>query len=137
MALKTLKSKIQYRVNRSKANVFTPRDFFDLSGRDQVGRAIRELMADDVLIKFGQGLYAKAKRSSLTGKLIPIKSLTELAKEAITEKLNAKIVAAKELERYNNGQTTQVPTGRVIAVKGRVSRKMAYDGKSIKLQHVA
>jgi hypothetical protein len=137
MALKTLKSKIQYRVNRSKANVFTPRDFFDLSGRDQVGRALRELMADDVLIKFGQGLYAKAKRSSLTGKLIPIKSLTELAKEAITEKLNAKIVAAKELERYNNGQTTQVPTGRVIAVKGRVSRKMAYDGKSIKLQHVA
>jgi len=137
MALKTLKSKIQYRVNRSKANVFTPRDFFDLSGRDQVGRALRELMADDVLIKFGQGLYAKAKRSSLTGKLIPIKSLTELAKEAITEKLNAKIVVAKELERYNNGQTTQVPTGRTIAVKGRVSRKMAYDGKSIKLQHVA
>lgn len=137
IALKTLKSKIQYRVNRSKANVFTPRDFFDLSGRDQVGRALRELMADDVLIKFGQGLYAKAKRSSLTGKLIPVKSLTELAKEAITEKLNAQIVAAKELERYNNSQTTQVPTGRTIAVKGRVSRKMAYDGKSIKLQHVA
>jgi len=137
MALKTLKSKMQYRINRSKANVFTPKDFFDLSGRDQVGRAIRELMADEVLIKFGQGLYAKAKRSFLTGKLIPIRPLPELAKEAINEKLNATVVIAKDVMRYNSGKTTQVPTGRVIAVKGRVSRKMSYDGKSIKLQHVA
>ena len=136
MAFKTLKTKMRYRINRSKANIFTPKDFLDLSARDQVGRALRELMADDVLIRFGQGLYAKAKRSSFTGKLIPIKSLTILAREAITEKLNAKVVMATELKRYNNGQTTQVPTGRVIAIKGRVSRKMAYDGKSIKLQHV-
>ena len=53
------------------------------------------------------------------------------------EKLKVKVVPAKDLERYNSGQTTQVPTGRVIAVKGRVSRKMAYDGKSIKYQYVS
>jgi len=128
---------MQYRILRSKANVFTPKDFLDLSGRDQVGRGLRELIAEDVLIKFGQGLYAKAKRSSLTGKLIPIKSLPELAKEAITEKLNAKLVTSKDVKRYNRGQTTQVPTGRMITVKGRVSRKMSYDGKSIKIQNVA
>lgn len=28
---------------------------------------------------------------------------------------------------YNSGLTTQVPTGRKIAIKGRVSRKIGYD----------
>jgi hypothetical protein len=137
VVLKSLKSKVKYRINRSKGVVFTPRDFFDLSDRDQVGRVLRQLVADNSLIKFGQGLYAKAKRSSLTGKLIPLKPLPELAKEALIEKLNVKVVVAVDVERYNSGQTTQVPTGRLIAVKGRVSRKMAYDGKSIKYQYVS
>lgn len=137
MALNSLKSKVKYRISRSKGAVFTPKDFFDLSDRDQVGRVLRQLVKDESLIKFGQGLYAKAKRSSLTGKLIPIKSLPELATEALREKLKVKVVPAKDLEHYNSCQTTQVPTGRVIAVKGRVSRKMAYDGKSIKYQYVS
>jgi hypothetical protein len=137
VVLKSLKSKVKYRISRSKGVVFTPRDFFDLSDRDQVGRVLRQLVADNSLIKFGQGLYAKAKRSSLTGKLIPLKPLPELAKEALIEKLNVKVVVAVDVERYNSGRTTQVPTGRLIAVKGRVSRKMAYDGKSIKYQYVS
>ena len=137
MALKTLKSKVKYRISRSKASVFTPRDFFDLSERDQVGRVLRQLVSEGILIKFGQGLYAKAKRSSLTGKLIPIQPLPLLAKEALTKKLNVKVVASEAQQRYNSGRTTQVPTGRVIAVKGRVSRKMAYDGKSISYQYVS
>ncbi|MFA7553542.1 MAG: DUF6088 family protein [Spongiibacteraceae bacterium] len=137
MALKSLKSKVKYRINRSKGAVFTPKDFLDLSDRDQVGRVLRQLVSDETLIKFGQGLYARAKRSSLTGKLIPVKPLPALATEALIEKLKVQVVPAKDLERYNNGQTTQVPTGRLIAVKGRVTRKMAYDGISIKYQYVS
>lgn len=137
MALNTLKSKLKYRIARSKGAVFVPPDFFDLSGRDQVGRALRGLQAEGVLIRFGQGLYAKAKRSSLTNKIIPIKPLPELAEEALTQKLQVEVVTAEDEERYNAGRSTQVPTGRVIAVKGRVSRKMSWDGKSIKLQHVS
>ena len=137
MPLNTLKSKIKYRINRSKAAVFTPGDFLDLSDRDQVGRVLRQLVTQGSLIKFGQGLYAKARRSSLTGKLIPIKPLPDLAKEALSDKLKVKVVASSEMARYNKGDTSQVPTGRVIAVKGRVSRKMAFDGKSITYQYVS
>lgn len=90
MALSSLKSKVKYRISRSKGAVFTPKDFFDLSDRDQVGRVLRQLVNEETLIKFGQGLYAKAKRSSLTGKLIPVKSLPELAMEALSEKLKIK-----------------------------------------------
>lgn len=137
MALKTLKSKVKYRISRSNGSVFTPKDFLDLSDRDQVGRVLRGLVADAYLVKFGQGLYAKAKRSRLTGKLVPAKPLPELAREALTDKLKVKVLTADEILRYNRGDTTQVPTGRVIAVKGRVSRKMAFDGKSIKYQYVS
>ena len=137
MSLPTLKSKVKYRISRRKDHVFTPGDFFDLSDRDQVGRVLRRLVADGVLIRFGQGLYAKAKRSSLTGKKIPVKPLPELAREALSSKLKVKMATAKDLERYNRGATTQVPTGRVIAVKGRISRKMAYDGKSITYEYVS
>lgn len=137
MALNSLKSKVKYRISRSKSAVFTPKDFLDLSDRDQVGRVLRQLVSDQTLIKFGHGLYAKAKRSTLTGKLIPIKPLPELAVEALSIKLKVKVVPTQDLQRYNLGQTTQVPTGRLIAVKGRVSRQMAYDGKSIKFQYVS
>jgi hypothetical protein len=128
---------VKYRINRSKGTVFTPKSFFDLSDRDQIGRVLRQFVADGLLIKFGQGLYAKTKRSSLTGKLIPAKPLPELAREALSNKLDVKVVSSKEVKHYNQGTSTQVPTGRVIAVKGRVSRKMAYDGKSIKYQYVS
>lgn len=137
MALNTLKSKIKYRMSRSKSAVFVPSDFFDLSDRDQVGRVLRQLIEEEVIIKFGQGLFAKAKRSSLTGKLIPIKPLPELAVEALTQKLNVEVLSSKALQEYNSALSTQVPTGRVIAVKGRVSRKMAYDGKTIEFQYVS
>ena len=137
MSLKTLRSKIKYRISRSKATVFTPGDFFDLSDRDQVGRVLRQLVGDDALVKFGRGLYAKAKRSKLTGKTIPMKPLPDLAKEALSNKLKVKVLSSSDFEEYNSGRTTQVPTGRVIAVKGRVSRKMAFDGKSIKYQYVS
>lgn len=137
MALDTLKSKIKYRISRSKNAVFVPSDFFDLSDRDQVGRVLRQLIKEEMVIKFGQGLFAKAKRSSLTGKLIPIKPLPELAVEALTQKLNVEVVSSKELQEYNSAISSQVPTGRVIAVKGRVSRQMSYDGKSIQFQYVS
>lgn len=136
MAAKSLKGKVKYWINRSKCSVFTPKDFLDLSGRDQVGRALRQLVLAGELIKFGRGLYAKEKRSKLTDKIIPVKPLPELAKEALTEKLKVTVVTSVETEAYNAAESTQVPTGRVIAVKGRVSRKMAFDGRSIKYRYV-
>ena len=136
MPIKTLKSKVKYRISRSKGDVFVLGDFFDLSGRDQVGRALRQLVNEGFLVRFGQGLYAKATISTFTGKVMPKKSLTELAKEALN-KLDVTVIESDELASYNSNQSTQVPTGRVIAVKGRVSRQMSYNGVTIKYQHVS
>ena len=135
MTLNTLESKIRYRLSRSKDVVFTPKDLLDLSDRDQVGRVLRRLVAEGVLVKIGYGLYAKAKRSSVTGKAIPVKALPELAKEALA-KLGVRVLPSTAERAYNRGETTQVPTGRVIGVEGRISRKIGYDGKYVTLEHV-
>ena len=136
MILKTLESKIKYRIKRNKNSVFVLKDFFDLSDRDQVGRVLRSLIQEDVLMKVGQGLYARTKISSLTERVVPEKSLPELAREAL-QKLGIQVQDSSFEKDYDSGKTTQVPTGRVIAVKGRVSRKIGYDGKYITLQKAA
>ncbi|HMG15959.1 MAG TPA: hypothetical protein VK590_10965, partial [Saprospiraceae bacterium] len=63
MILKTLNSKIKYRIRRSKNSVFVLGDFFDLSDRDQVGRVLRELVKTKELAKIGLGLYVKTRVS--------------------------------------------------------------------------
>ena len=135
MALNTLESRIRYRLSRSKDSVFAPNDFLDLSDRDQTGRVLRKLVAEKSLVRIARGLYAKTKISSVSGKIIPAKPLPVLAKEGLT-KIGANVVPSRAEQAYNSGETTQVPTGRVIAIKGkRVSRKIGYDGTYIVLEH--
>lgn len=124
----TLTYKISARMARKKGQVvFVREDFEDLGGYDQVGRALKGLASAGKLIKIGYGIYAKARKSSITGEIIPVAPLPTLAKAAL-ERLGIE-VAPSNLERdYNAGKTTQVPTGRLIAVKGRVSRKIGYGG---------
>ena len=73
----------------------------------------------------------------MTDRIIPAKPLTELATEALVNKLNVQVLIAEDKVLYNSSENSQVPTGGVIAVKGRVSRKMAYNGKSIKYRYVS
>jgi len=135
MILETLEDKVGYRIKRSKDSVFVPGDFSDLSGQDQIGRALRSFVKKQALIKLGYGLYAKARKSSLTGNLIPEKPLPELAAESL-RKLKVEVAPSSLETLYNQGKTTQVPTGRVIAVKGRVSRKIGYNGKYVTLEQI-
>lgn len=132
----TLEAKMQYRIKRNKSSVFIPSDFFDLSDRDQIGRVFRQLTRQGLLIKIGQGVYARTKVSQITGKPMPEKDLRALAIET-AEKLGKKVVPTRYEKAYNQGKTTQVPTGRVIGVRGRISRKISYNGKSIKYESVS
>ncbi|NCB02916.1 MAG: hypothetical protein EOM67_12215 [Spirochaetia bacterium] len=129
----TIKSKIAYRIKRSASSVFVRKDFDNISDYDQVGRILRELVQTGMLINIGYGVYARTKTSSLTGNIIPEKSLPELAQEAL-RKLKVKTVPSNGENSYNRGQSTQVPTGRVIGVRGRISRKISYNGSHISFE---
>lgn len=121
----TLEGKVMTRVNRKRIAVLLREDFLDLSDYDQVGRALRNLSKQGKLIKIGYGLYAKARISSLTGKPTLTEPLPVLAKTAL-ERIGVSIRATQAETEYIEGRSTQVPTGRVIAVDGRVTRKIMY-----------
>jgi len=131
--LRSLEDRVAYRVNRSKRTVFLRDDFGDMAGYDQVGRALKALVRKDKLVKLGYGLYARPKVSAVSGKLILEKPLPQIAAEAL-ERLGVEVSESASQKKYNMGRSTQVPTGRVIAVKGRTSRVIGYDGKSVHLE---
>ena len=132
----TLEKKIQYRIKRSRDSVFMLSDFIDLSDKDQIGRALRKLQKKNLIVKIGQGLYARAKISTATNKAIPEKDMKSLAVEAL-KKMKIKVVPSEDDVKYNKMETTQIPTGRLITIKGRVSRKIGFNGNYIKYASVS
>lgn len=131
----TLEGKVSKRISRKKANVFLRDDFKDLGDYDQVGRVLRKLATKGKVIRIGYGLYAKTKLSSLTGEMVPITTLPTLGKEAM-KRLKVKTVPTTADMAYQEGRSTQVPTGRLIGVKSRVSRKIGYKGAYLRYEHV-
>lgn len=133
---KTLERRILARIVRKKVSILLRKDFLDLGGYDQVGRALKHLADNGKLVRIGYGLYSKARISSLTGETIPTASLPTLAKEAL-ERLGVKIMPSQAELAYNEGRSTQIPTGRLITVKSRVNRKISFKDTTIKYEYVA
>lgn len=133
---KTLEYKIRLRIKKSKATAFVLTDFLDLSDRDQVGRVLRKLTRESVITKIGVGIFAKCRKSSFTNKFVMEKNLGYVAREALA-KLKVKTYPTSAELDYNNGFSTQIPTGLMIGVNKRVSRTISYNGKSIKYERVS
>ena len=126
------------RIKRSVANretdVFLRADFETFGSQAQVGRALAELQSKGALVKLGVGVYAKAKRSVLSGKPIPIKPLEVLAPEAL-KKLGVQVGESRQTREYNSGSSTQIPTGVVFSVgKRRIQRKLGFNGKFVQYE---
>jgi hypothetical protein len=132
----TIEYKILTRITRKKCAVFLRGDFKDLAGYDQAGRILRGLVRKGRIIKIGYGLYAKAQISPFNGQVIPQKNLPHLAKEAL-ERLGLKTDPSSMERDYNAGRSTQVPTGRMIRVRGRISRKIGYNGAYVSYERFA
>lgn len=132
---RTLEERIAQRVNRSKGEVFLRKDFADLADYDQVGRSLRHLADKGQLVKIGYGLYAKATTAPISKRPVLRRGIQDLAAEAL-ERLKVSTFPSSFEQDYNQQQTTQVPTGRVIGVKGRITRKIGYDGKYVTFERV-
>jgi hypothetical protein len=130
-----LEKRIQYRIKKSTDYVFMLSDFLDLSDRDQVMRALRKLIGKGLILKLGQGVYVKAIKSLIDDSLIPALSLQEIGK-IVANKLKIKVIPNKYEVWYNEGKSTQVPTGLVISVLGRINRKIGFNGIYIKYETV-
>lgn len=94
------------------------------------------LLKAGMLLQIGQGIYVRATvllldaRPSLPG------SLNSLVLEAM-KKLGIPTGRTAMEIKYNEGKTTQVPTGRVIGVHKRVRRRIGFDAYSMRFEHAA
>lgn len=132
MRPKALEARVQKRIDRKRGDVFLRTDFDDLGGYDQVGRILREFVRSGKLLRIGQGVYARAVKSPFNDQLIPPKGLATLT-EAL-DRLGIETEPSRMEQEYNAGRTTQVPTGRVVAVRGRVRRKIGYNGINLSFE---
>ncbi|MGS0639319.1 DUF6088 family protein [Citrobacter sp. VF227] len=126
----TTKDRIQSRLNRSKRYVFTRDDFKDIASYDQVGRALRMLVREGKLMRIGYGVYTKARRNSITGKIMPAApggSAAVLTEALEHLKVEYKLTGAADC--YYQGKTTQIPASLEIKTSPRFKRTLVI-GKS-------
>ncbi len=126
MRAENLETRILKRIARKRGDVFLRTDFKDLGGYDQVGRVLRGLVRKGQLLKLGHGVYSRAVQTPFSDKPIPPKGLATL-REALG-RLGIETAPTRMQRAYNEGRTTQVPTGRVVAVTKQVRRKIGYNG---------
>ncbi|MGH6677824.1 MAG: hypothetical protein ACREDL_02515 [Bradyrhizobium sp.] len=122
-----MESQVIKRIERKRRDVFLRADFDDLGGYDQVGRVLGQFVRAGRLVKIGSGLYARARPSTLDGKPTPVKGLRALTEEAL-RRLGIGTAPTRLEQAYSEGKTTQVPSGRRVAVDRRVRRKIGYNG---------
>jgi hypothetical protein len=82
-------------------------------------------------VRIGVGIYAKTRRSSITGEVIPADSLETLATEAL-ERMGVEHGAGRAATDYNSGRTIQLPVQFVVNTRGRqIRRKVTVGGRTI------
>ena len=136
MKKRTLKDKICLRIKKSNKAAFISSEFFDLSGQDQVGRILRQMVREEDLIKLGRGVFAKTKYSTVLKKKTIVEAFPEVARQALN-KLKIKVFPSTAEKEYNAGLSTQVPTGLMVGINQRVSRNLSYNGRSIRYEQIA
>ena len=102
-----------------------------MGSASQVTQALKALQVKGVLLRIGTGVYAKTRKSSVTGALIPAGSLETLASETL-KKLGVTLSLGSAAAAYNSGKTTQLP-GTFVANTGRrrITRKIAVGGRKV------
>ncbi|NTU98747.1 hypothetical protein HGA64_01935 [Candidatus Falkowbacteria bacterium] len=131
----TLLDQVRSRIDRKRNAVVLRKDFLDLGQYDQVGRCLLRLVKEGRLIKIGQGIYVRAVVSPLDAQPALPKSLNSLVVEAM-KKLGLPTSPTATERDYNEGKSTQVPTGRAIGVRKRVRRRIGYNGYTMRFEHV-
>ncbi|MGE8510433.1 MAG: DUF6088 family protein [Paraburkholderia terricola] len=130
-----LEGRLKIAIAKRASDVFLRTDFARLGSEAQLGRALRSLIESGVIVKLGVGVYAKAKRSVLSGEPIPVQPVEVLAEEALG-RLGVKVYPSKQVELYNAGKTTQLPAATVVNTGNRrIVRKLGFGKKTVQYEN--
>lgn len=142
----TLEQKIRRKIETSEDSGFIYSDFFDLcnpnisvnSKRKAIGKVLKKLCEEEILVRFSKDMFAKTKDGEFTvnGKTffknekIIVRFLPFIVKE-IFKKMGINTYPTSAENDYNENKSTQIPTGRVIGVDRKITRKVSYKGREI------
>lgn len=122
----TTKDRIQFRLNRSKRYVFIRSDFEDIAGYDQIGKVLRKLVKEGQLLKVGYGVYTKARKNVITGKLMPASPGGSAAVIIeVLDRLKVDYLLVGATSAYNSGESTQIPASLEIKTSPRFKRRLS------------
>lgn len=130
----SVRERVIHAISVSESDVFLKQDFALNGSASQITRVLRLLMNEGVIVRISLGVYARAKFSMLTGKPIPIRPVSVLAPE-ILRRLGVDAHASRSVQEYNQGKTTQIPSGAVINTgRRRIRRKIGFGASQIKYE---
>lgn len=118
-------------IKRRSGNVILRTEVAGLGGASQVSQALKALQTKGMLVRIGTGVYAKTRKSTVTGATVPAGSLETLATEVL-RKMGVEVSPGRAASAYNAGSTTQIP-GQFVANTGerRIRRKIAVGGRAL------
>ena len=110
----TVRQRLQRSIAARRGEVILRRDLKkDLGSRSQVNRSLKQLQEEDKLVRIGNGVYAKATASPLSGRPASRQGL--------------EVLAAETLDRLGIGLTTQVPWRTTFDTgRRRISRRLQW-----------
>ena len=123
----SLQTKIENRIAESREYVFLTREFTDLSGRRQVLRALRKIVAEGRLVRLGCGVYGLASTSGPSERpvLFHPHGFIGAARTALT-KLGVKWEPTERELAYHEGRASEMPAVPAVRIKRRFSRRLRY-----------
>lgn len=122
-------------IRQRVGSVILRRELRNLGGASQITKALMALQERGVIVRIGTGVYAKTRRSSVTGAIVPAGSLETLGTEAL-RKLGVFVTPAEDASAYIAGVTTQIPSVSVVNTGGRrITRKISVGGRTMKYEN--
>lgn len=112
-------------IQKIPGNVILHQDLADLGSYRQVSRVFKKLI-ENLLIKVGSGIYARAQFSEILNRSILKGGFTETCIEILNRK-GIKWEFGTAIQEYNVGLTTQVPCRLVVQLKNRYRGKIAHN----------
>ena len=121
------------RIKQLPSTVVLRQDIEDLGSTRQVSRALEALVDLGEIVKLGYGIYAKPKKSAITGDRYLPGGFLAVCREALTRLGIMWHASDAELE-YNLGKTQQVPANPSTKLDTRFRRKLSYRGMEMRFE---
>ena len=129
----TIRYKAINRIGQLPSAVVLRQDLQDLGSDRQVSRAFKTLVDDGIIVKIGYGVYAKAKKSSITDDQYLPGGFLAVGREALS-RLGIQWKVSEAEQQYNLGNTQQVPANPPTKLTERFRRQLSYRGMEMRFE---